>query len=148
MEPTFVTKPAFTVVGLKIKTKNEQGEIPALWQKLGPQMCNMENVVDPHTAYGICDAPDESGAFNYLAGCKVSQPGELAEGLEAWDIPEQKYAVFKTTLPGMHQVYEHIYGTWLPQSGFQTSEVMFELYDKEFDPRIADSGFYIYVPVK
>jgi predicted transcriptional regulator YdeE len=31
-EPKIVSKPAFTIVGLKYRGKNEGNEIPALWQ--------------------------------------------------------------------------------------------------------------------
>ena len=36
MQPQFVTKPAFTVVGLLIHTKPMAREIPELWGQFGP----------------------------------------------------------------------------------------------------------------
>jgi hypothetical protein len=38
MQPKIVTKPAFTVVGLRIHTKPMTQEIPQLWDQFVPRM--------------------------------------------------------------------------------------------------------------
>ena len=60
------------------------------------------------------------------------------------------YAVFTCTLPTIGATYEHIYGTWLPASGYRHADgPEFELYrDEEFDPEDPDSVMHIYIPIE
>jgi AraC family transcriptional regulator len=150
MEPKIINRPAFTVVGAKYHGKNENDEIPQMWGEFGPRMGEIKHVVDPHVAYGVMDNYDEeSGTFDYLAGLEVESAVDLPEGMVGWEVPEQTYAVFTSTLPTLHETFQHIYETWLPQSGHQRAGgPEFELYDENFDPQDESSEMYIYIPVK
>ncbi len=150
MEPTIVSKPAFIAVGLGYRGKNENEEIPKLWQGFGPRFKEIEGVIDGDVCYGICDNMDESsGEFNYVAAVEVSGGGDIPEGMVCWDIPEQTYAVFICTLPTIGQAFDHIYKTWLPQSGYKRAcGPEFERYDKEFDPNDPSSEMEIYIPIE
>jgi AraC family transcriptional regulator len=54
MEPQIIAKPAFTVVGLKYRGKNEHNEIPQLWESLFPdRVAEIQHKVDPHVSYGV-----------------------------------------------------------------------------------------------
>lgn len=148
MEPKIISKPAFTVVGVKYHGKNEKDEIPQMWQAFGPRVCEIKHVAAPHVAYGVCDSPDESGKFNYVAGFEVSSTADIPQGMVSWEVPENTYAVFTCTLPTLHETFQHI-ETWLPQSDYQRAPgPEFELYDENFDPEDPSSEMYIYVPVK
>lgn len=52
MQPQFVTKPAFTVVGLAIQTQPMSEAIPALWGKFGPRMGEALHLAEPGVSYG------------------------------------------------------------------------------------------------
>lgn len=148
MEPTFTTQPAFTVVGLKYRGKNEnKQDIPQLWEQLNPRAAEVQHRADPHTAYGIIGNFNPiTQEFDYLAGFAVTSTADQPTDMAHWAVPEQHYAVFKTNLATLHADFEFIYHTWLPRSDYEhTDGPEFELYDASFhDPT---APFYLYIPV-
>jgi predicted transcriptional regulator YdeE len=146
MEPEIVTKPAFTVVGLKYFGKNENDEIPQVWNKLNPRHGEIE--LKTGLAYGVCGDMDDNGRFHYLAGFGVATVEDLPEGMEKWDVPEQQYAVFPCSLRTIHETYRYIFETWLPQSGYTRADGPdFEFYGERFYMDTGE-GMAIYMPVK
>ncbi len=149
METKIVSKPAFTVVGMLYHGKNENNEIPQMWQKFNPRVREIQHVVDWCVCYGVCGEVEEDDTFKYVAGFEVSDTADIPEGMVSWLVPEQKYAVFPCTLPTIGQAYEHAHNTWLPQSGYQRAGGPdFELYDDDFDPQVQDSKMYVYIPIE
>lgn len=150
MGAKIVTRPAFTVVGLAYYGKNEHEEIPQLWQEFGKRYHEIQHAVNQEVGYGVCDHVDlNTGQFDYLAGVEVSRAADLPEGMVHWEIPEQTYAVFTCTLPALGEIFDQIYQTWLPQSGYQrVLGPEFELYEEGFDSEDPDSEMYVYVPVE
>lgn len=149
MSVKIVERPEFIVVGLKYRGKSEQGEIPQLWQALGPRSGEIE-MVDDTAAYGIsANIDQETGEFDYVAGFEVSSAEDVPEGMVAFEVPGGRYAVFSTTLPKIGETFDQAYHTWLPQAGHQPrSGPEFELYDERFDPQDPDSEFDLYIPIK
>jgi AraC family transcriptional regulator len=147
MEPEIKSKPAFTVVGMKYRGKNEKDEIPQLWFKFGRRMNEIKHKIGP--AYGIRDNyDDKSGEFDYVAGIEVDSSADIPERMVRMDVPEQTYVVFTCTLPTLGETFHHVYTTWLPQSGYtRVDGPEFELYDETFNPADETSMLYIYVPV-
>jgi AraC family transcriptional regulator len=150
MEPRIVSVPAFTVVGMKYRGKNEQNEIPQLWSQFGPRMGEIKHKVDRDIAYGVMGNYDENtGEFDYVAAIEVERADGIPTGMASWVVPEQTYAVFVCTLPTIRETFQHVYETWLPQSGYQRgSDVEFEFYDADFDPQDPSSEMQIYIPIK
>jgi AraC family transcriptional regulator len=150
MEIKIVEKSAFTVVGMKYRGKNEQGEIPQLWQALGPHTGEIENLADDTAAYGISANMDmETGEFDYVAGFEVSSAEVVPEGMIVFEVPGGRYAVFSTTLPKIGETFDQAYHTWLPQAGHEPrGGPEFELYDERFDPQDPGSVFQLYIPIK
>jgi AraC family transcriptional regulator len=147
MEPKIVTYPAFTVVGMKYRGKNENNEIKQMWGELNPRIKEIQYISGP--AYGVCQDMEADGVFEYVAGMQVSQVDKVPQGMVSWEVPEQKYAAFPCTLPTLGEAYEYAFETWLPQSGFKRAGGPdFELYDDEFEVDIADSTMYIYIPIE
>jgi len=156
MEPKIITRPAFTVVGLRYFGKNENKEIAAMWEEFDRQMKKLGGL--PHetgeAAIGLRISPDDDsmgGAFEYIAGLPVSKVEDIPEGFVARQVPEHTYAVFahKGDLPSLSNTYEFIYETWLPQSGYTLADNLdFEYYDDDFKNFAPDSVFYIYIPIK
>ncbi|MBN1179692.1 MAG: GyrI-like domain-containing protein [Anaerolineae bacterium] len=147
MEPKIVTKPAFTVVGMKYHGKNENDEIAQMWAEFNPRIPEIKHQSGP--AYGVCGNMEEDSSFEYVAGMEVSSTEGLPEGMTYWDVPEQTYAVFPCTLRTIHAAYEYAFQTWLPGSGYARGEGPdFELYEEEFDPEVEDPKLAIYVPIK
>jgi AraC family transcriptional regulator len=150
MEPKIVSRPAFTVVGLRYRGKNEHNEIPRMWSEFGPRMAAVKHVVNPDISYGVMGNYDEStGEFDYVAGIEVDSADDIPPGMVSWDVPEQTYAVFTCTLPTIREGYDRAYNTWLPQSEYQHGGgPEFELYDEKFDPGDPSSEMYIYVHIR
>jgi predicted transcriptional regulator YdeE len=149
MEPKIVTKPAFSVVGLLYHGKNENNEIPGLWEQVNPRFDEIKAKVDPPIGYGVCGSMDDQGAFDYMAGFEVTRVEGVPAGMTSWEVPEQTYAVFPCTLKTIHDAYQYAFQTWLPSSGYQQGEGPdFELYDEEFDHADPDPRLTIYIPIK
>jgi predicted transcriptional regulator YdeE len=159
LKPEIVTKPAFAVVGMKYHGNNLQGEISELWDKFLPRMIEIENPVRNGVAYGIMDnyeAPDSSagadadaiGAFDYLAGIEVTEKGAIPEGMDYWEVPEQKYAVFTFPFSKLIQTYNYALRVWLPKSGYVYGDgPEFEYYPPNFGST-EDSEMKYYIPIK
>jgi predicted transcriptional regulator YdeE len=147
MEPKVVTKPSFSVVGMKYRGKNEHGEIPQLWERFLPHQDEINTKVHPDIFYGIMDHYDEqTGEFDYIAGMEVAPNGPPPTHMVEVTVPAQTYAVFKCTLPTLHQTYRLATETWLPASPYRrAASPDFELYDETF---IKDETMYIYLPVE
>jgi AraC family transcriptional regulator len=126
--------------------KNEGGEIPMVWNKLNPRHGEIHHKTG--LAYGVCGDMDDDGRFHYLAGFEVSDAEDLPEGMEKWSVPEQQYAVFPCSLKTIHETYQYIFETWLPQSGYTKADGPdFEFYGEAFDMETGE-GMAIYMPVK
>jgi len=149
MEPKIVSRPAFTIVGMKYHGKNEQNEIPQMWEAFLPRVGDIQRIVNPGVAYGVCGNNDENGEFDYVAGFEVDTVTDVPESMVSWELSEGTYAVFTCTLTGIREAFHHALYTWLPQSGYRyTGGAMFELYDENFDPNSDEPEMYIYIPIK
>jgi len=150
MEPKIATRPAFTIVGMLYRGKNEKGEIPQMWDEFISRADEIKRKVNPHVAYGVIDNFDmRSGEFDYVAGFEVESIADIPEGMVSWEVPEGTYAVFTCTLPTLMEAFQYAYKTWLPQSGYSRADgPEFELYDENFDPEDESSEMYIYIPIK
>ncbi len=153
MEPKFVTKPAFLVAGTMYQGKNQNMEIPQMWEnEFLPHIHELQRV-DPYVSFGVCRmvAGLPEGEFQYLAGVEVAAGEEHPEGMTVWEMPEQTYAVFahRGAREGLMDTYNSIYQSWLPQSGYElTGSPDFEMYTNEFHDFAEDSILYLYVPVR
>jgi AraC family transcriptional regulator len=154
MEPSIVRKAAFTVVGMEEHGRNENNELPALWQSFIPRMCEIRGRVNPHESFGLCIGDmdyKQTGVFRYVAGQQVTDAAAVPDGMLAVTVPEATYAVFthRGTLETLGQTYDYIYGTWLPTSGREVADTPdFELYDDRFDATSPSSEMDIYIPLK
>ena len=149
MEPQFVTKPAFTIVGMLLRATPMTPEIPRLWDRFVPRIDEIAHLAEPQTSYGVMDHFDEATSqFDYMAGCSVTAVDTLPAEMQRWEVPANTYAVFTTTLPTLGQVWGYIYDTWLPASGYrQGAGPYFERYGEHFSPEDPTATFDIYIPV-
>lgn len=145
-----VSKPAFTVVGVKYRGRNENNEIPQLWQTFSPRMGEINYKVDPHTALGVCANMDkETGDFDYIAGFEVETAAGIPTGMVSIEVSEATYAVFETTLPAIGQTLDNAHRKWVPQSGHRpTGGPELEVYGEAFDPQDPTSTFEVCIPVE
>lgn len=150
MEPKIVDVDEFKIIGLEYVGKNQNGDIPQLWEKFVSRVDEIENAVNPEILYGVCYSLHDDGSFSYIACQRVESIQEVPDGLVGKTVPTGKYAVFthKGSLNGLRSTYDQIYKTWLPKSGHkQTLAPEFELYDERFD-NSKNSEMDIYIPIE
>ncbi|TES52424.1 AraC family transcriptional regulator [Halalkalibacterium halodurans] len=162
MEPKFVTKPAFHIIGYELKTKNADGQnnkdIPEFWQhylknKLG---CTIPNPLHKHVELGICtEFNPGTGEFVYVIGMEVEKGTKTPEGMVYKSFPELEYAVFTTPkaneesfTSSIQSTWNYIFTEWFPQSDYEHNGVVeFELYDERCHGT-ENIEMDIYIPVK
>ncbi len=150
MEPTITIKSAFKLIGIQFRGTNENNACPKLWDKFLPRMAELQQqIAKPVTAFGVCSDLDiESNVFTYTVGLEVDNVSSIPSEMVSMEIPAHEYAIFECTLPTIMETIDNIYKNWLPTSGYlRAIGPEFELYDEEFNPEIADSKMYIYIPV-
>lgn len=146
MEIKIESKEAFTVVGLNYLGKNEDNELPGLWQEFLPRAQEIQHLVKPYQSYGVCGPVQEDGRFRYMAGFEIEGDGELPSGMESWHVPAQSYAVFPCKLATIGDTYNFAFQTWLPGSDYEHVDAPdFEYYPPGMDP---EDEMYVYIPVK
>lgn len=156
MEPKIMQKSRFAAIGLKGRfQKNDTSEIPALWETVEGRW---EQLLPLMTEGGIGACIGDSGRtdrFDYIAGVIADAEAEAPEGMVKIVIEPQTYAVFTHKLTGrninidLKPTLQHIFGTWLPNSGYRLSESPdFEFYGERFDPATKTGEIDFYVPVQ
>lgn len=148
LSPTFVMRPAFTVVGYQCRVNNV-AQIHALWQQLIPVVHTLMPIIsEPHVAYGVMRRHDVTTAeFDYLAGVVTDCPATLPTEYAVWHIPAQHYAVFPCTLETITHTFDTIYRDWQPHTTKQIVDgPRFERYDGDFMGQ-PDSPLSLYVPI-
>lgn len=152
MEPVKIeTLPAFKVMGMKYRGKNENGEISDMWGELNPRCSEIPSI--SQSAYGVCTMESQSpeGVFEYVAGFKVAADAIPPQGMVVVDVPENKYAVFEHvgSKETLMNTYHLIANEWFPRSGMKpVGGYDMELYDEKFKDFEPDSIMYIYEPIK
>jgi AraC family transcriptional regulator len=144
-QPAFITKPAFTIVGLRVSTKPKSPEIPKLWDAFVPRMGELPNVSESYASYGVMQSAGD--VLEYMAGNPVSSISKLPKGMSPWDIAENTYAVFQSTIATLPETFDYIFSIWLPTSGYKLVDgPLLERYGENFSPEnpVVD----IYIPVK
>lgn len=138
LEPTFEELPAFRAVGLKWHGTMGPQEIPAHWEKFLPHFDALAEAAGSMEAYGICANYDPAtGEFDYLAAARASD-GPVPDGLEVWDVPASRYAVFETTMATLPQTFEAA-NAWMQSTGTARGAGMeFERYPEDFTGKPED----------
>ena len=129
-------------------------EIPALWQTVEGRW---DELMPLMTDAGIGACFGDNGrtkTFDYIAGIAADADAEPPEGMEKIVVEPQTYAVFTHKLKGetinidIKPTLQHIFGTWLPNSGYRLAESPdFEFYGERFDPATKTGEIDFYVPV-
>jgi AraC family transcriptional regulator len=150
LEAKIETRLGFTVVGVKYRGKNENEEIPRLWDMFWPRHAEIQERTASHEAYGVLDNFDvERGDFDYIAGVAVERELDPPAGMTLKHIPAQTYAVFECTLPTLMETFREINEVWFPNSTVRrASGPEFELYDERFDPSNGKFVMSICIPVQ
>ena len=75
-------------------TVDTNKDIPALWQRFGPQCMGRVPGQVANASYGVCYNFAPNTVFDYLAGVEVSSFGGVPSEFTQLTIPPQRYAAF------------------------------------------------------
>ena len=158
-EPAIKTFGPQRVIGIPYRGKNEQGEIPTLWEKdFLPRMQELGCTGTEGVAFGICRCiPGKTdGSFEYIAGCSVTATTPVPSGMIEIQIPQGQYMILP--VPTLSQIgnawcYSHEWfdkhPEWDAYCGPNGCDCVthpgFELYPPEFN---GDGPLFLYFPLR
>jgi len=156
MEPKIISKKAFPVIGIELKTTTREGknftEIPQFWQQVieKQHIKNIPNKKQLDTVLGICMDFKADGTFSYIIGSEVTSTDNVPDDMVSKKIPDAEYAVFtaRGKMPdSIQNTTKYIYQEWLPKSKYQhANSPEFELYDERSDFS-ENAEVDIYIPI-
>ena len=146
----FVPRGAFRVAGLARRyTIETNGAIPGQWAEVVPRLEEIVGRVDDRS-YGVCFAPDEDGAFAYMAGVEIDRSAVLPSDFESLRIDAASYAVFahRGSAASLRDTVMAVWDRGLSSHGLvPASAPDFELYPAGYDPLDASGTVEIWVPI-
>jgi AraC family transcriptional regulator len=149
-EPRFEELGELLIAGFAARyTFDTNQGIPAQWQRFGPHIGAVPAQFGPET-YGVACNFDNGGSFEYVAGVRVSDFGELPDGFATIRIPARRYAVFRhpAHVSMLRRTHYTIWNQWLPSSGVEIADAPnFERYGKEFNPMTGSGPIEVWMPV-
>jgi AraC family transcriptional regulator len=151
-EPRFEDGKAMRIAGLGGRYgEANRAQIPALWDRFGPQYFGRVPGQVDKRCYGVCSNVDRKGNLDYLAGVEVSSFEGLPAELTQMSLAPHRYAVFAHAghISAIGRSWMDIYETWLPRSKRELADApSFERYGEAFDPKVAIGNVEIWIPVK
>ncbi len=155
MEYRIEEKQAFKVMGISgmFSYESANTDIPAFWD---------ENYIRAKEKkvlgmYGVCfDEKMAGNQFKYMIADDLNEETAKKYGLEIYEIPAHKWAVFpckgKMPMP-LQELNRRIFSEWLPQNKYEIAEgYNIEYYSNSADYKngMQDSEYYaeIWIPVK
>lgn len=154
IEPRIVCKDDFLIAGMKYKGKNDNFEVPKLWNKLRGKVGYIKNRINEDICYGLESYNSDfgkTGSFEYIAGVEVSDAVSLPEVMELKEIDRARYAVFQipAVIENVQKSISEIYSVHLPNTNLKAiGNYDFELYDISFDANNESSFISFYIPVE
>ena len=148
MEPTFVDRKAFTVMGVQERFTQETEDFEGIWKRYMAYHDQIHPLSTDGAHYGVCFGTEDAEAMDYLAGMAVPAGTPCPEGLVIRDLPAARDAVFECTVKTIHDTYEFIHQTWIASSPY-----VFDHPTPDFEqyPPGTESGaspVFIHVPVR
>jgi len=141
-DPDPVRKRAFRVAGAAaVFDETNKAGIPLLWQQLGPRLPLPGQVGGGTFGVGCATDATAEGCFRYFAAVAVAPDAPIPDGLEAFEVPEQTYLVFRldTDASDLHTqmlaALRQIWGELAPKSGHKLARGPdLEVYPPGFEP--------------
>jgi AraC family transcriptional regulator len=136
--PQILRRPALFLVGIAYHGDNSDGKLAGIWQDFMGQIEAIPGQISPRQTYGLWRYPNNfqiNRDFDYLAAVAVEPFSSPPLKLAAAHLSPHRYASFEHhgPLQNIRQTYLHIYGEWLPQSGYRLAgNYDLEYYDERF----------------
>ena len=137
MEPTFVTREAFHVLGVHARVRPESADYHHIWKnRFEPHRDHIESVAARQGYYNVYFACKAPGWADLVAGMEVAADEAAPTGAVLREVPAADYAVFKCPLSAIGTTWAFVYETWLPGSdefAEDGAKACFEYFPPDFD---------------
>jgi predicted transcriptional regulator YdeE len=119
MEPRFVDREAFWVMGVQVHSMPDKVDFGAFWEdEYMPHDAAVRAFSVDGAYYGIWFPHQGDGIPDYLAGMAVPDGAPAPEGVVVRQVPGSRYAVFECAMESIGATYGFVYNTWLPSSPY------------------------------
>ena len=147
MEPTFVERDGFFVMGIQERFTPEMEDHEGIWKRFMAHHDLLAGLSTDRAYYGVNFDVTGRDAIDYLAGMAVTADTACPDGLVLREVPAARYAVFGCTVATIHETYEYIHHTWIHASAYthDNPRPCFEQYGPGTDS--GRSPALIHVPV-
>jgi AraC family transcriptional regulator len=158
MEPRIEDIASKKLVGKHLQMSLSNDKTYDLWRSFMPERKGIMQIIGPnlicmqvydHSMRQNNFKPDT--LFEKWAAVEVSEFKEIPEGMETYNLAGGLYAVFnyKGTPDMFAGTAQYIFGTWLPQSGYELdTREHFEVLGEKYRNNDPDSEEEIWVPIK
>lgn len=129
IEPRIIRASKEYLIGMRREMSVAQNLTAVLWGRFSPRIPEIHHRIGQDKIslqiypkdYFSCFEPTK--VFEKWAGVPVSKVDKLPESMETIVIPGGLYAVFDYKGSSQNPaIFQYIYGTWLPGSGFQLDD--------------------------
>lgn len=158
LEPRITHIEAKTLVGQKVKMSFVANKTRELWKGFMPRLSEIQNRTS--TDYFSLQVYPESffkGGFSPFANfikhalVEVSSTETIPDGMEVFELPAGRYAVFTYTGTSKDSVsfFMSIFNKWLPKSGYELEHrPQFEILPKDYKKDDPNATEEIWIPIK
>ncbi len=143
------------LVGLSMEMSVVNNKTGELWRTFGPRIKEITSRASKDRIslqvypedYFINFSPTKS--FTKWALVEIHEESDI-EGLSNFELAGGKYAVSQSQgMPGDPTIFQYIYSSWLPSSGYQLdSRPHFEVLGEKYIPGSPESQEEIWIPIK
>jgi len=152
MNPKIIKLSEKNLIGMKSHMNHGQyGNIVALWKRFMPNRKAISNTINEEfiALQTYSDFNNFEASFDIMACVEVSDLETIPEAMEAFTIPEGKYAVFLQKGMDASATYQRIMREWLPSSGYAIDDrPHFQVMGEKYKNGSPDSEEDFYVPIK
>jgi predicted transcriptional regulator YdeE len=122
LEPKFVDRPAFHVLGPQARIDPGSADYSALWQRFEKRADEVESLATDEGGYAVYFDCEEPGKADWVGGIAVPPGTKPPEGWVLREIPAARYAVFECPIREIGPTWGAILGEWLRGSGYEADE--------------------------
>ena len=155
IQPQIMQLPELKLAGLDAEMSIETFDPASLWRRFRPRVAEVSGrssaelislSIYPPTYFEQFDA---SAKFTKWAAVQTNDLDAVPADLRTLAVPAGQYAVFQYQGPsGDSSIFEYIYTSWLPTSGYRLDDrPHFEIFGENYDPRDPNAEEDIYIPI-
>lgn len=156
MTPRFINLKAKKLVGKKLIMSLASNRMAELWKSFMPEKHKIKGPCTNDLISMVIYQTDHfknfdlSNEFERWATLEVDEFEDIPEGFETFTLPHGLYAVFDYKGSSNDpSVFQFIYGTWLPNSGFVLdNRPHFEVLGEKYKNNDPNSEEEIWIPIR